>query len=127
MLRFVLIDLWLCNCSHDIYRHHHHHPVHGIYGCQTAVTFLFLVYIGKFMIKKFIAGQMIQEEQMTESLNSVTLQREVNVALEHDNTNSNGSETLGNNQSDIYFIAKVRILTSSGNIISSSTYSTFGK
>lgn len=79
------------------------------------------------MIKKFIAGQMIQEEQMTESLNSVTLQREVNVALEHDNTNSNGSETLGNNQSDIYFIAKVRILTSSGNIISSSTYSTFGK
>lgn len=52
-------------------------------------------------------AEMIQEEQMTESLNSVTLQREVNVALEHDNTNSNGSETLGNNQSDIYFIAKV--------------------
>ena len=54
---------------------------------------------------------------MNESLNSVTLQREVNVALAHDNTSSNRSEAQGNNQSDVYFIAKVRILNSSGNVI----------
>ncbi|XWS49395.1 hypothetical protein CRYUN_Cryun13aG0160300 [Craigia yunnanensis] len=52
-------------------------------------------------------AEMILEEQMNESLNSVTLQREVNVALAHDNTNSNRSEAQGNNQSDVYFIAKV--------------------
>ncbi|XVF52193.1 hypothetical protein PTKIN_Ptkin04bG0245000 [Pterospermum kingtungense] len=51
--------------------------------------------------------EMILEEQMNESLNSLTLQSEVNVALEHDNTKSNTSEAQENNQSDVYFIAKV--------------------
>lgn len=60
---------------------------------------------------------MILEEQSNESLNSVTLQREVNVALADDNTCSNGSKAQINNQSDVYFIAKVRLLYSSRNEI----------
>lgn len=50
---------------------------------------------------------MILEGQMNESLNSVTLQREVNVASAHDNFSSNKSEAQGSNQSDVFFIAKV--------------------
>ncbi|XVF00011.1 hypothetical protein REPUB_Repub03eG0249500 [Reevesia pubescens] len=49
-------------------------------------------------------AEMTLEEQMNESLTS---QREVNVALAHDNTNSNKSEAQGDTQSDVYFIAKV--------------------
>lgn len=52
-------------------------------------------------------AEMILEGQMNESLNSVTLQREVNVASAHDKFSSNKSEAQGSNQSDVFFIAKV--------------------
>ncbi|KAG8493503.1 hypothetical protein CXB51_010911 [Gossypium anomalum] len=52
-------------------------------------------------------AEMILEGQMNESLNSVTLQRDVNVASAHDKFSLNKSEAQGSNQSDVFFIAKV--------------------
>ncbi|OMO91352.1 Neutrophil cytosol factor 2 p67phox [Corchorus capsularis] len=56
------------------------------------------------LLEKLYA-EMILEEQSNEPMDS--LHREVNVALAHDNTRSNGSEAQRNNQTDVYFIAKV--------------------